>query len=213
MLKPFGRLQLVERQLVLRGGERRRRHRREFGGGRVAVRTADQRRAGRQCRGGGAAAGAGAAAAGAGAGAGAAAAGAGQAPERALRGAGAGAGWRAGAGACAGVSCGCWASAVVARRASVAASNVPRGTRLCHNIPPECGSPVPAGFLAGSVRHFDPYVQSGRARFGELLIALHPRVTCADRRKARRPAAPQAPRPRRGAAKDDRPDRWRRRRR
>src|SRR4029077_9179821 len=32
---------------------------------------------------------------------------------------------------CAGVSCGCWASAVVARRASVAASIVPRGTRLC----------------------------------------------------------------------------------
>src|SRR5580692_9620843 len=72
----------------------------------------------------GAAAGAGAAAAGAGAGAGAGVAvGAGA-------GSGAGAGVVAAAGACAGASCGCWASAVVARSASVAASNVPRGTRL-----------------------------------------------------------------------------------
>src|SRR5580658_2313501 len=71
----------------------------------------------------GAAAGAGAAAAGAGAGARAGvAAGAGA-------GSGAGAGIAAGAGACAGASC-CWASAVVARSARVAASNVPRDTRL-----------------------------------------------------------------------------------
>src|SRR5580693_1910453 len=74
----------------------------------------------------GAAAGAGAAAAGAGAGAGAGvAAGAGVGS-----GAAAGAGVAAAAGGCAGASCGCWASAVVARSASVAASNVPRGTRL-----------------------------------------------------------------------------------
>src|SRR5580704_18244459 len=72
------------------------------------------------------AAGTGAAAAGAGAGAGvgvAAGAGVGS-------GAAAGAGVAAAAGGCAGASCGCWASAVVARSASVAASNVPRGTRL-----------------------------------------------------------------------------------
>ena len=41
--------QLVERQLVLGGGERWRRHRRQFCRGRVVVRTSDQRRAGRQC--------------------------------------------------------------------------------------------------------------------------------------------------------------------
>src|ERR1700730_17081102 len=77
----------------------------------------------------GAAAGAGAAAAGAGAGAGAGvAAGAGVGSGAGVA-AGAGAGIAAGAGACAGVSCVGWASAVVARRANVAASNVPRGTR------------------------------------------------------------------------------------
>src|SRR5580704_12948765 len=61
-----------------------------------------------------------AAAAGAAAGAGVAAAEAG---------AGAGAGVAAGAGAGAGVACGCWDIAVVARRASGAARNVPHGTR------------------------------------------------------------------------------------
>src|ERR1700690_1897948 len=76
----------------------------------------------------GAAAGAGAAAAGAGAGAGAGVAAGACAGSGAGVAAGAGA-CAVGAGACAGGSCGCWAMAVVARRASVAASNVPRGTR------------------------------------------------------------------------------------
>ena len=47
-IEALGRLELVERQLVLRGGERWRRHRREFCRGRIVVRAADQRRAGRQ---------------------------------------------------------------------------------------------------------------------------------------------------------------------
>src|SRR5205823_12144708 len=44
------RLQLVDWNLVGSGGERRRRHRCELRGGRVILRPADQRRAGRQRR-------------------------------------------------------------------------------------------------------------------------------------------------------------------
>ena len=159
------------------------------------------------------AAGAGAAAAGAGAGAGAGvAAGAGAGVAAGVA-AGAGAGVAAGAGACAGVSCGCWASAVVARRASVAASNVPRGTRLVIVFLPSAEvrslpAPLPtvSDISTPTCNRVAHDLANYRSRFD-------PRVTCAGRRKARRPAAPQAPRPRRGAAKDDRPDRWRRRRR
>ena len=111
------RLELVDRQLVRSGCDRRSRHRGELRSRLIVGGTIVERRSRRQrCRGRGSRrgrwcsdnweldAGAGVAA-GAGAAAGASA-----------------------AGGCAGVFC-CWAMAVVARRAKVAASNVPRGAR------------------------------------------------------------------------------------
>jgi hypothetical protein len=69
----------------------------------------------------------------------------------------------------------------VARSASVAANNVPRGTRrVIVFLPSAEVRSLPASLLA-SLRHFDPCLQSGRARSGpptrgSLPTAIDPRA-------------------------------------